>query len=214
MDNKALYGIDPDALYPWSPRAAYLDKNQKAREDAQAEMETVGFMDRPEDERKAVVRASLLPEDLELADSSPVVFLAPLTQKMAMRVQAARQKTARIYAQAARRVSDRLAKLTADQLDAGEGIDIREDETDKAVEAAGAVFSEEFEVEVLEATLRGWSNLKRPGPDGLVEIKYPEDKERRVACLPSAWRSAIVHAIVTETAWSAEAVEGFGLRQG
>lgn len=210
MINKDLYGIDPDALYPWSPKAAYRDTNEEKRDAAKFEMALDDFLSRPEEERKSIALDSLLPEALELIDGAPVVLVAPLTEKMALRVQSARQKSQRVYARAARRVSDRLGKLTAEQREGVEAEDIREEEIERATNEAAEVFSEEFEAEVLLACLRGWRNLKRP--DG-AEIQYPEEASKRIACLPSSWRSEIVHSIVTESMWSAEAVEGFGSRQ-
>lgn len=208
MISKALYGIDPDAVYPWSPRAAFRDKNEQIRQDAEALMLEDGFTDLPEDERKAIVKRATAPEELELIDGAPVVYLGPLTGKMAMRVQAARQKIQRIHATASRRTHDRLLRLTAEQQD--ETGDIREEEAEKAVEAAGAVFTEEFEAEVLASVLRGWDNLTRP--DG-TPISCPENKVEAIDRLPSLWRSSIVYDVVNETAWSKEAVEGFGSRQ-
>ena len=59
MINKDLYGIDPDAIYPWSPAAAYHDTDEGTK---------------------------------ELIDGAPVVLVAPLTEKMALRVQSARHR--------------------------------------------------------------------------------------------------------------------------
>jgi hypothetical protein len=147
-----------------------------------------------------------------LVDGAPVFLLAPLTEKLSLRVGTLRQKQANLYAQARRITFDRLAKQFVDR--EGEPTDeerdaILSEEIEKLSDKTDAIYSEEIQSQVLADCIKGWESFTSPhGP-----IKFVGEWSRDCRAIPAAWRAGIFYAIVSESAFREDAVLGFSSPQ-
>ena len=213
MPSTDLYGIDPDALYPWSPKEAYFDANEEARNRATVLAMEATFEKKPQEYRDEVMKGVGLPEDMKLKDGAPVVLLGPLSERMSMQVNTMRNRQASMIAKARREAIEKaLAGATPGETEEqrkARTAEIFDGMAAELVEKSEGIYTEEAMETVLKACIKGWQNLTRPG--GKV-IEFSGKPERDLACLPNAWKASIFWAVVTESAWSAEAIEGFGSR--
>lgn len=148
------------------------------------------------------------PDEAKGQDGAPVIDLAPLSERMSLRVGALRQKQASLYLQARKRTLERLI-TEAEGKEEKDAEDIKSaifsEEVDALEEKASAIYSEEVQSAVLSECVKGWRNFV--GPKGAIEFKGEPARDLR--CLPAKWKAEIFYAIVTESAWKVEDEESF-----
>ena len=209
MGAPELWGYDPDALYLFVPsefqqdpegmedayRAA-LEANEAKEADSRETVEAIA---------KRVVE-SFKDAPRKAKDGAPVFHLAPLSEKTSLRLQAARTAFQATKREVERRFRADLGRFRG--LPEAERIEkVREAEdlhTLKASERANGVFPVELQAQVLAEAVRGWENIRKP-------FTGAWDVDGRV--LKASWKAEIFWALVNETAFTEEAMQGFLSRQ-
>lgn len=128
---------------------------------------------------------------------APIILLAPLDLKLSARLDAANQKRVMVTARHRREAFESAAKE-------GKELDT-EALTEVLVDAWDACYPDDLKEAILAHVVKGWEGLKRPGGK---EIPFTGN----LAALTPRVRGQIFLAVATETAWEAEAREGFGSR--
>lgn len=202
MDVPALWGYDPDAIYRFVPSEFRL------RPDGMDEafLEAAKTM-KPGDSVEAVGKAIAerfkgAPRPIQ--EGAPVFLLGSLSNAMDLRLQAARDSFHAVKRDTERRFLadlERIRSLDISEDEKREQIEARESKlNDESCARADKIFPVELQSSVLQECLRGWENIRAPFTGKISQ-------DGRV--LKGSWKSEIFWALVTETAFSEDAAQGF-----
>lgn len=202
MEAPVLWGYDPEAVYRFVPSEFRLRPEGME----EAFLEAAKTM-KPGDDVEAIGKAiaeRFKDAPRPVKEGAPVFLLGSLSNGMDLRLQAARDSFQAVKRETERRFRADLERIRALDLpedEKRERIEARESKyNDEACSRADKVFPVELQAAVLQECLRGWENIRQPFT-GKIE------KDGRV--LKGSWKSEIFWSLVTETAFSEEAAQGF-----
>ena len=176
MSAPAFWGIDPDVRYLWTPRAGRAVVSEAVEASVDAEGNAIPA--------KAPVYG-------EAMEGQPVLILSPLTERMSMRVTAARRKY--------------FAAMSRSRAMFQGGADFN-DAVDAFMDRIDLAYPEELQTAVLAACVVGWQNVTKPGGE---PIKFTGNWEHDARALPGWAKAELFDDIVSETAFTVEEKQAF-----
>lgn len=165
-----LWGIDPEEKWEWTPRAFREVTDPGEWSDKEAKW----------------VR---LPKYGAPKPGAPIVSVAPLSEAMALKLQAAKTKYSIARADAAMAV-----------LRGGSA----EKAADEAMKAAEAIYTPALMGEVLRSCIKGLSGFKVRNRKGLVPAVFSGDWAKDSVVIRADWQAELFNDIRTETLFEAE----------
>ena len=201
MTAPVLWGLDPDAVYLFTP-SEFLDLPEGFNEAFEAQAQAMPGATVEDIARATWDKFRDAPRTRQ--EGAPLFHLAPLSEKNALRLQSARESFRTIKRDAEARLKADIVRIKA--------LDIPEDEKAERIDAAqakrqadactqsDAVYSPDLQFTVLQDCVKGWQNIRKPFT-GKWSVDGP--------VLKGAWKSEIFWSIVTESAFKEEAIQGF-----
>ena len=188
MSAPAFWGIDPDVRYLWTPRAGRAVVSEAV--EASPAIPAYTAEDGAEVPAKPEIKAKA-PVYGDALEGQPVLILSPLTERMSMRVTAARRKY--------------FAAMSRSRAMFQGGADFN-DAVDAFMDRIDLAYPEELQTAILADCVVGWQNVTKPGGE---PIKFTGNWEHDARALPGWAKAELFDDIVTETAFTVEEKQAF-----
>ena len=170
FDSPDLWGIDPNEIWEWTPRTF-------------REIVDNGEWDAKTAEWKR------LPKYGKPAPGAPIFQIAPLSESLSLKLQAARSRY-------------NIARFSAmKSVLSGGSAESAMDATDSA---ASKIYSEALMIEVLSACVKGWTGVKKRTRQGLKPAEFSGKWALDSVVMRADWQAELFNDIRTETLFEAE----------